>query len=50
MADIKLDINSGYRTIEEQEKIYNEDKTYAAEPGFSEHHSGLCFDLFLIDQ
>ena len=49
MADIKLDINSGYRTIEEQEKIYNEDKTYAAEPGFSEHHSGLCFDLFLID-
>ena len=48
-TDIKLDIDSGYRSLEEQDEINNLYKEYAAPSGFSEHHTGLAFDLFLID-
>ena len=55
--NIKISINSGYRSIEEQietKKKYLEifgsayTKKYVAEPGFSEHHTGLCFDIDII--
>lgn len=49
-TDIKLDIDSGYRSLEEQDEINNLYKEYAAPSGFSEHHTGLAFDLFLIDK
>lgn len=51
-------VNSGYRTYEEQETLYY---NYAAErgvaeadrvssrPGYSEHQSGLCFDVNSTD-
>ena len=48
-TDIKLDIDSGYRSLEEQDEINNLYKEYAAPSGFSEHHTGLAFDLFLIE-
>ncbi len=55
--NIKIVINSGYRSIEDQIdtknkylSIYGEDYTnkYVAEPGSSEHHTGLCFDIGII--
>jgi len=54
----KIDITSGYRSIEEQEKIYQEIKeeygssyanSFVAPPGSSEHHSGLCIDIGLVE-
>lgn len=63
--NIKIGILSGYRSIEEQQKVYDEIErkygtSYAeaivAPVGKSEHHTGLCIDLsiekdgaFLID-
>ena len=53
--DIYLIINLGYRSYENQEKIYNnlvnaKNKGYAdsiaARPGFSEHQTGLALDIF----
>ncbi len=47
-------LNSGYRTVAEQQEVwdsyleqYGEDYTrsYVAVPGCSEHHTGLCCDL-----
>lgn len=55
--NINIDIISGYRSIEEQEKIiddytnkYGSDyvKKYVAPIGSSEHHTGLCLDIGLI--
>ena len=55
--NIEISINSGYRTIEEQEETKSKylrifgssyTKKYVAEPGFSEHHTGLCFDIDII--
>ena len=55
--NIIIDISSGYRTIEDQEKILFEYKNkyseeyvskYVALPSFSEHHTALCFDIDLI--
>ena len=49
-----LIINSGYRTYEEQKKIYDDYKElkgeeyadeYAARPDYSEHQSGLALDI-----
>jgi len=49
-----LVINSAYRAHSDQEELYNtylglygEDyvKKYVATPGFSEHETGLCFDI-----
>ena len=55
--NIKIVINSGYRSIEDQIdtknkylSIYGLDYTnkYVAEPGSSEHHTGLCFDIGIM--
>lgn len=52
--NIEIGISSVYRSIEEQEKIYNEflekygeeyTKTHVAVPYTSEHHTGLCLDI-----
>ena len=52
--NIKLIINSSYRTYDEQDKIYNEylskkskeyADSYAARPGHSEHQTGLAIDI-----
>ncbi len=54
---IHTELDSAYRSIEAQQKIvddftekYGEDyvKEYVAVPGYSEHHSGLALDLYLI--
>ena len=47
--DIKIDIDSGYRSLEEQTNINNISKEYIAPSGYSEHHTGLAFDIYLID-
>ena len=55
--NIKLWIQSGYRSYKTQEGLYNDyvkqdgkDKadTYSARPGHSEHQSGLAMDLNII--
>lgn len=52
--NIKLIINSSYRTYDEQEKLYNDylskysekyADSYAARPGHSEHQTGLAIDI-----
>ena len=54
---IFVDLDSAYRSVEKQQRIvdeftqkYGEEyvKLYVAVPGFSEHHTGLALDLFLI--
>ena len=61
-ADLKkskvfVDLDSAYRSVKEQQRImddfikdYGEDyaKKTVAEPGYSEHHTGLALDLYLI--
>lgn len=51
---INLWIQSGYRPYKLQEKLYNnyvsrdgksEADRYSARPGYSEHQTGLCFDI-----
>lgn len=53
-----IDIESGYRSIEKQEKLFNEiclqkglkhTLKYVAKPGYSEHNSGLAIDITLFD-
>lgn len=55
--DIYVEIDSAFRSIEEQQKIIDEftekygyayAHSYATEPGYSEHHTGLAVDLYLI--
>ena len=58
-GEVKLELDSAYRSIAEQqaiwddfEKKYDEEytKTHVAVPGFSEHQTGLALDLyFTID-
>ena len=52
-----VDLDSAYRSVEEQQRIwdnftekYGEEYTrlHVAVPGYSEHHTGLALDLFLI--
>ena len=52
-----LTVNSAYRSLEEQQEIYDEyrdtwgeetAKLYVADPGYSEHHTGLAADLTLV--
>lgn len=52
--NIEIGISSAYRSIEDQEQIYNEflekygeeyTKTHVAVPYTSEHHTGLCLDI-----
>lgn len=54
---VYVDLDSAYRSVEAQQKIvddftkkYGEEyvKLYVAVPGYSEHHTGLALDLFLI--
>lgn len=56
---IHIELDSGWRSIAEQQRIwdefmatYGEDYTRktAAVPGYSEHHTGLAIDLYFIDQ
>ena len=55
--DIYVDLDSARRSIAEQQRImddfikkYGEDyaKKTVAQPGYSEHHTGLALDLYLI--
>ena len=55
--DIHVDLDSARRSVEAQQKImddftkkYGEDyaKKTVAQPGYSEHHTGLALDLYLI--
>ena len=55
--NVFIDMDSAYRSVASQQRImktfmekYGEDyaKQYVAEPGFSEHHTGLAVDLYLI--
>lgn len=54
---VYVDLDSAYRSVAEQQKIVDDftekygstyARTYAATPGYSEHHTGLALDLFLI--
>ena len=55
--DVYVDLDSAYRSVEAQQKIVDEFtekygkeyvKLYVAVPGYSELHTGLALDLFLI--
>ena len=55
--DVDIRLDSVYRSVEEQvtlwesfEEEYGEDycKKYLAEPGYSEHHTGLAVDVCII--
>ena len=55
--NIIINIDSGYRSIEDQQRIWNDFKDkygidyvnkYVALPGYSEHHTGLAIDINLI--
>ena len=44
--DLVLIVNSSYRTLEEQQNMYNNSNDdYASRPGFSEHQTGLALDI-----
>lgn len=58
-AGFDLGLISGYRSYETQEKLYNkyvlqvgeeEANTFSAKPGYSEHQTGLAFDLGSVDR
>ncbi len=55
--DVDIRLDSVYRSVDEQvalwesfEKEYGEDycKKYLAEPGYSEHHTGLAVDVCMV--
>ena len=55
--DIQIQIDSAFRSIEEQQKVKEEfltekgeeyTKLYVAEPRYSEHHTGLVIDIHLV--
>ena len=57
--NIQIELDSVYRSVEEQQEIWDawladpdkgEDycKKYLAIPGYSEHHTGLAVDIFII--
>lgn len=49
--NLKLIINSGYRTFEDQKYTHdNSSDEYAARPGFSEHQTGLALDIITDDE
>ncbi len=54
---VYVDLDSAYRSVAEQQAVVDElteqygaayARTYAAQPGTSEHHTGLALDLFLL--
>ena len=55
--DIRIEIDSVYRSVEKQQEIWDEivrergedyAKKYVAPPGHSEHHTGLAVDICLV--
>ncbi len=55
---LNIYVSSGFRSYDRQTSIYNQyvetngkeaADTYSARPGYSEHQTGLCFDLNTID-
>ena len=55
--DVHVDLDSARRTVEAQQKIWDDfteeygeayTKKTVAQPGYSEHHTGLALDLYLI--
>ena len=55
---LNIYISSGYRSYSRQQTLYNNyvksdgkalADTYSSRPGYSEHQTGLCFDLNTID-
>ncbi len=55
--DVYVDLDSAYRSVAAQQEIVDDFtkkygveyvKQYVAVPGYSEHHTGLALDLFLI--
>ena len=55
--NIRIELDNGYRSIKRQQEIWDEfikkygtdyAKKYVAQPGYSEHHTGLAIDIFLI--
>ena len=55
--DVFVELDSCYRSVAEQQEVwdsfmeeYGEEytRTYVAVPGYSEHHTGLALDLFLV--
>lgn len=56
---VQIELDSVYRSVAAQQELvdwftqeYGEEyaKTYAAVPGYSEHHTGLAVDIFVIDK
>ena len=58
-AGVQIELDSVYRSVEEQQQIWDEwsadpelgvdyCKQYLAVPGYSEHHTGLAVDIFVI--
>lgn len=56
---IQIEASNAFRSINEQEIMYNEfaakygeeyTKQYLARPGFSEHHTGLAIDIMIVKQ
>ncbi len=54
---IHIELDSVYRTIEEQVRIYQKNlknhgveytKKYVANPGYSEHHTGMAIDVGIV--
>ena len=56
---IQIELDSVYRSVEEQQEIWDEwsvdpdkgedyCKKYLATPGYSEHHTGLAVDIFIM--
>ena len=57
--NLNLDLVSGYRSYDTQEKLYNKyvkkdgeeiASTYSAQPGHSEHQTGLAFDVGSVSE
>lgn len=55
--NVYVDLDSAYRSVAEQQEIIDDftkkygaeyARAYAAAPGYSEHHTGLALDLFII--
>lgn len=55
--DLQIELSSIYRTIEQQENIYQKylnkfgleyAKKYVAKPGHSEHHTGIAIDVGVV--
>lgn len=54
---VDIEIDSAYRSVEEQQALWDEwmiiygeeyTRSHLAVPGYSEHHTGLAIDIFII--